>query len=139
MLNYEALKAWPFTPVEQSYSRRDSMLYALGLGFGHDPIDAGQLRYVYEPHLQVVPSMAAVLGAQAGWLRDPRPIRPLAERLSDVALGGSGRTWTAVALGRICDFDPWPWVARWSVGTNYDAQLSSLIDDDFQSGLLDLP
>jgi hypothetical protein len=44
-----------------------------------------------------------------------------------------------VALGRICDFDVWPWVGRWSVGTNYDVQLSSLIDDDFQSGLLDLP
>jgi acyl dehydratase len=72
MLNYAALKAWPFTPVEQSYARRDSMLYALGIGFGHDPVDAGQLRYVYERDLQAVPTMAAVLGAQAGWLRDPR-------------------------------------------------------------------
>jgi acyl dehydratase len=72
MLDYQALKTWPFADVVQAYSRRDSMLYALGVGLGHDPVDAGQLRYVYERDLQAVPSMAAVLAARAGWLRDPR-------------------------------------------------------------------
>jgi acyl dehydratase len=72
MLNYQAVKAWPFVDVAQSYTRRDTMLYALGIGIGYDPVDAGQLRYVYERDLRAVPTMAAVLGAQAGWLRDPR-------------------------------------------------------------------
>ena len=72
MLNYQAVKAWPFVDVAQSYTRRDTMLYALGIGIGYDPVDAGQLGYVYERDLQAVPTMVAVLGSQAGWLRDPR-------------------------------------------------------------------
>ncbi len=85
------------------------------------------------------PEVQASIAAALGWLRDPRPIGPLAERLADTELGATPRTWTAVALGRICDVDPWPWVARWSVGANYDAPLASLVDEDFKSGLLDLP
>ena len=48
------------------------MLYALGVGVGFDPLDAGQLRFVFENNLQVLPSMVAVLGTPGFWWRDPR-------------------------------------------------------------------
>lgn len=71
MLNYEVVKSWRFDDVVHAYTQRDTMLYALGIGMGHDPLDAGQLRYVYEKDLQAVPTMAAVLGMVAGWMREP--------------------------------------------------------------------
>jgi len=67
----EKLLTWPFEDVEHSYSKRDTILYALGLGFGSDPMDEGELRYVYEENLLAVPSMAVVLGYPGFWLKDP--------------------------------------------------------------------
>ena len=72
MLDYQAVKNWDFGNIEHTYTQRDTMLYALGIGFGFDPMDAGQLRFVYEEDLQVVPSMVAVLGTPGFWWRDPR-------------------------------------------------------------------
>ncbi|WP_319825131.1 MaoC/PaaZ C-terminal domain-containing protein [Thalassovita sp.] len=61
-----------FAPVRQRYEERDSILYALGVGFGQDPLDAGQLPFVFEePALQAVPTMAAVLGSPGFWVREP--------------------------------------------------------------------
>lgn len=71
MLNYEAIKSWPFETLNQTITARDAMLYALGVGMGADPMDEGQLRYVYEKDLQVMPSMAAVLCTPGSWMRDP--------------------------------------------------------------------
>ena len=72
MLNYDAVKNWDFAPVVQTYTERDSMLYALGLNLGADPMDRGQLRYVYEKDLCTIPTMASVLGGPGFWWRDPR-------------------------------------------------------------------
>ncbi|HUO98770.1 MAG TPA: MaoC/PaaZ C-terminal domain-containing protein [Rhizomicrobium sp.] len=44
------------------YTDRDAMLYALGIGFGRDPLDVRELRYVYENDLQTVPTFATVIG-----------------------------------------------------------------------------
>jgi acyl dehydratase len=65
------LKSWPFQPIVQTYSARDTILYALGVGLGHDPLDRAQLRYVYEDGLQALPTMAVVLGYPGFWARDP--------------------------------------------------------------------
>jgi acyl dehydratase len=65
------LKNWPFPPVEQSYRTRDTILYALGVGLGQDPLDREQLRYVYEDGLQALPTMAVVLGYPGFWAKDP--------------------------------------------------------------------
>jgi acyl dehydratase len=67
-----ALRNWPIPVIEQTYTERDTMLYALGVGFGSDPLDGRQLRYVYEDGLQVLPSMAVVLGYPGFWIGDPR-------------------------------------------------------------------
>lgn len=65
------LKNWPFKPVEQTYTARDTILYALGVGLGHDPMDRDQLRFVYEDGLQALPTMAVVLGYPGFWAKDP--------------------------------------------------------------------
>ncbi len=75
MLNWKQVLDWKFPDAEQSYTTRDAMLYALGLGYGRDPLDEADLRYVYEEHAQgllSVPSMAVVLGGPGAWMRDPR-------------------------------------------------------------------
>ena len=72
MIDYNAVKNWNFGEIKHAYTERDTMLYALGVGFGADPLDAGQLRYIFEKNLQVVPSMVAVLGSPGFWWRDPR-------------------------------------------------------------------
>ncbi len=70
-LDYKKLKAWPFTDVEQSYTWKDSALYALGVGYGHDPLDERQLRFVYEDRMQAVPTMPVVLAGPGFWVKDP--------------------------------------------------------------------
>lgn len=67
----DALRQWPIPDVEHTYAARDTMLYALGLGCGADPIDESQLRFVYEGQLQALPSMAVVLGYPGFWIGDP--------------------------------------------------------------------
>ena len=63
---------WPFEPVEQTYTERDTILYALGCGLGIDPLDEDQLRFVFEePELLALPSMAAVLSPPGFWARHP--------------------------------------------------------------------
>ncbi len=60
-----------FDEVVQSYTARDTMLYALGLGLGRDPLDALELRYVYEAELMALPTMAVVFGHPGPWGADP--------------------------------------------------------------------
>ena len=70
-IDVHKLKHWPFVPVEQHYTERDTMLYALALGVGHDPLDRDALRFVYEDGLQALPTMAVVLGYPGFWAKDP--------------------------------------------------------------------
>ena len=70
-IDVNKLKAWPFKDIEQRYSERDTILYALGVGIGHDPMDTDALRYVYEDGLQALPTMAVVLGYPGFWAKDP--------------------------------------------------------------------
>ena len=48
-----------------SFDQKDVMLYALGIGLGADPMDAEELKFVYERDLKVVPTAATVLAAGA--------------------------------------------------------------------------
>src|ERR1044071_5440908 len=72
-LNYEQLMNMKFEPVRHTYTRLDTMLYALGLGVGaRDPLAPGELKYVYERELVALPTLAVVLGAGAMRLSEPR-------------------------------------------------------------------
>ena len=72
MVNYQILKNWAFNEISLAYSERDTMLYALGVGFGADPLDSDQLRFTYEGNLQTVPTMASIIGSPGFWWGDPR-------------------------------------------------------------------
>lgn len=70
-LNVDALEAWEFPALVQNYDEADSLLYAVSLGFGQDPMDPAQLRFAYEAGLQAVPTMAAILCHPGRWTADP--------------------------------------------------------------------
>ncbi|AYH43548.1 3-alpha,7-alpha,12-alpha-trihydroxy-5-beta-cholest-24-enoyl-CoA hydratase [Azoarcus sp. DN11] len=70
MLNYGKTRDWKSGDVRHSYTTKDSILYALALGVGADPLDGRQLRFIYEKELAVVPTMAAVLASPGFWMRD---------------------------------------------------------------------
>ena len=63
---------WKFPEVEHTYTEKDTILYALGLGCGADPDAApnalGDLRFVYERGLLALPTMAVVLAYPGNWL-----------------------------------------------------------------------
>jgi hypothetical protein len=71
MIDPQRLLDWPFEDVVQTYTARDTMLYALGIGLGSDPADAGQLRFVYERELAAFPTMAVVLCHPGAWIAHP--------------------------------------------------------------------
>jgi len=48
---------------------RDSMLYALGIGLGSDPLNAEELPFVYENGLKAVPTFATILAQTEGYGR----------------------------------------------------------------------
>jgi acyl dehydratase len=71
-LDYEKLMSMKFEPTTARYSRKDTMLYALGLGVGSlEPIDANELKYVYEKQLVALPTLAVTIAAGAMRLADP--------------------------------------------------------------------
>lgn len=70
-IDYERLLAWKIPETRHEYALRDTIFYALSVGFGADPEDEAQVRYVYEKALVAVPSMVTTLAAPGGWLRDP--------------------------------------------------------------------
>lgn len=70
-IDYHRIRAWPFPETAQTYTDKDTMLYALGVGVGFDPLDPGALRYVYEHNLVTLPTQAAVLAYPGFWMSDP--------------------------------------------------------------------
>jgi acyl dehydratase len=61
-LNYEHLMSLKRDGERFRYGDRESMLYAIGIGMGADPLDCDELPFVFEQgQLKTVPSMATVL------------------------------------------------------------------------------
>lgn len=70
MLDYAKVRQWQSADIRQTYTAKDVMLYALGVGMAQDPMDREELNYVVETNLRVLPSMAAVLAYPGFWIRD---------------------------------------------------------------------
>jgi acyl dehydratase len=68
---YDKLMALELAPAEQVYEAKDCMLYALGIGLGHDPMNEDELAFVYEKDLKVLPTMATVLAHSGSLARHP--------------------------------------------------------------------
>lgn len=67
----DLLLAHDFGETRQSYAARDAILYALGLGFGRDPLDEAELAFLDETRLSVLPGFAVTLCSPGMWIRDP--------------------------------------------------------------------
>jgi acyl dehydratase len=66
----DKLCALAFPEIRQRYTLRDSIVYALGVGFGLDPSNESELRFVDEAQLVAAPTMANILAHQGFWIRD---------------------------------------------------------------------
>lgn len=66
-IDYEKIMKVDIPQVEQTLTLRDTMLYALGVGLGADPMDENQLQFVYEKNLKALPTMAIILGYPGPW------------------------------------------------------------------------
>ena len=71
-MDLDAIKAHRFEPINHDFTAKDTMLYALGLGYGTDPLDTEQLKFVYEENLVAVPSLINVLAHPGFWAKDPK-------------------------------------------------------------------
>ena len=60
MLPYDELLGVRSEEREYAWGDREVMLYALGIGFGNEPLDERELPFVYEKGLRVVPAFATV-------------------------------------------------------------------------------
>lgn len=60
-VTYEGLMSLKSEGDEFTYSDRETMLYALGVGMGRDPMNLDELPFVYENGLKTVPTMASVI------------------------------------------------------------------------------
>jgi acyl dehydratase len=73
MINYQALLAREFPAIEHSYTTKDSILYALGVGLGTDPLNPSHLRATYEraEGFGALPAMVNVIGYPGFWAMEP--------------------------------------------------------------------
>ncbi|MDB5702343.1 MAG: MaoC-like dehydratase [Sphingomonadales bacterium] len=71
-MEIEKIAAMKIEPIVQTYDKRDTILYALGLGYGADPLDGGELPFVYERELRSLPSYANLLCHPGFWAQDPQ-------------------------------------------------------------------
>lgn len=68
-IDYDRILAHPIPEVENTYTERDTMLYALAVGMGADPLDRRELSFVLGGEgLRVLPTMATVLAWDDRWL-----------------------------------------------------------------------
>jgi acyl dehydratase len=65
------VRQFRFEPVAQSYTWKDTILYALGLGYGSDPSSPSELSFTYEENLKAVPSQCVVLAHPGFWAKRP--------------------------------------------------------------------
>jgi acyl dehydratase len=105
-IDYDHIMSLKSEGDEFTYTDRETMLYALGVGFGRDPMDEQELKYVYEtPDMRTVPTLATVIawgqrtlqGADLNWimivhgeqrLKLHRPLPPAATIIADSRVTG---------------------------------------------------
>ncbi|MCA0869256.1 MaoC family dehydratase N-terminal domain-containing protein [Seohaeicola saemankumensis] len=73
MIDYDALMGREFPVVTHSYTAKDSILYALGLGLGTEPLSPSHLRATYEraEGFGALPAMVNVLAYPGFWAMEP--------------------------------------------------------------------
>jgi acyl dehydratase len=70
VLDIDKLLGYRLPEYRESYDRRDTILYALGVGAGLSA-SVDELDFVFERDLKALPTMALVLGTPGFWAMDP--------------------------------------------------------------------
>ncbi len=63
----QRLMALHIPTLHHRYTERDTMLYALAVGAGADPLDETDLRWTHEEALQALPTLATVVAWDRSW------------------------------------------------------------------------
>lgn len=72
-LDYHRLMSLKFDPVTAEYTKKDTILYALGLNVGSQaPHEPSELKYVYERNLVAFPMLAVTLAVGGTKLYEPQ-------------------------------------------------------------------
>lgn len=73
MIDYDALMEREFPAIEHHYTTRDTILYALGLGLGTEPLNPSHLMATYEgaDGFGALPAMVNVIGYPGFWAMEP--------------------------------------------------------------------
>ena len=72
-IDYDHLKNYAFPDIEQAYTTRDTILYALGIGVGAEPLNDDHVRFTFEEHddFAPLPTMPVVVAGPGFWVRNP--------------------------------------------------------------------
>ena len=68
--NPEYLLNREFETIQQTYTEKDCILYALGVGMGLDPLNEACLHFVYEDCLKVLPSQSVIMAHPGFWAKE---------------------------------------------------------------------
>lgn len=69
-INPETLLNRNFDNIRHSYTEKDCILYALGVGMGLDPLDEECLKFVYEDELKILPSQSVIMAHPGFWAKE---------------------------------------------------------------------
>ncbi len=70
-LNLDVVKNWDFPVIRQTYTEKDTILYALSLSCGMEADHPDDLSFVYEKGLQAIPTLVNNLCHPGFWIADP--------------------------------------------------------------------
>ncbi len=65
-INYDKVMGLESADERFAYTDRETMLYAIGVGMGRDPMNEKELDYVFENNLKTIPTMATTVAFGAG-------------------------------------------------------------------------
>ena len=69
-INPEKLLNRDFDNIRHTYTEKDCILYALGVGMGLDPLDEECLKFVYEDELKILPSQSVIMAHPGFWAKE---------------------------------------------------------------------
>jgi len=124
-------------------SKRDPDLLkqaSIGLGLMKDRNGVSKLLAYLSPEDGKKPRLA-VLSAVAtalGFIGDKSSVQPLVDTMGNDRLTALGRAFASVSLGMVADQGIFPWNSIFGEDLNYRASVSTLIDQQTGTGILDI-
>ncbi|MGB0954323.1 MAG: HEAT repeat domain-containing protein [Planctomycetota bacterium] len=113
---------------------------SIGLGLMKDRNAVGKLLEFLDP-TDGRPPRLAVLSAVAtalGFIGEKSSVQPLVDTMTNERLTDLGRAFASVSLGMVADKDDMPWNSVFGQDLNYRAAVSTLIDQQTGTGILDI-